>query len=164
MYQKGDFVNYSAYGICEIADIRVMDFQTKTGAQKYYVLRSISQESAVVYLPVDNPKTKERIRPVLSPQEIDGILRSVKDQRMLWVSDRKQRLAQFQEILSRRDARELLLLASCLYLQSKESEKGLSSGEQDILRRAESLIEQEFAFSLKINPSNIGEYIQEKLQ
>lgn len=163
MYQKGDYVNYSAYGICEIEDIRVMDFQTKAGAQNYYVLKPISQEGAVIYLPVDHPKTRERIRPILSPEEIDEILRSVKDQQMLWIDDRKQRLAQFQNILSRRDQRELLLLASCLYRKSVENGKGLSSGDQEILRKAESLIEQEFAFALKINKNNIGEYIREKL-
>ena len=41
--------------------------------------------------------------------------------------------------------------------------KGLSSGERDLLKKVEGIIEQEFSFSLQISACNIGEYIRQKL-
>ena len=54
-----------------------------------------------------------------------------------------------------------MLLASCLHRQLIA--KGLSTGDREILRKVESIIEQEFSFSLQISASSIGEYIREKL-
>ena len=93
MYQKDDYVNYGAHGICRIEDIRMMDFQTGGGMQKYYVIRPLNQESATFYLPTDNPKIQERMRPVLTQSEIDDIILSVKNKQMPWIHDRKVRLA-----------------------------------------------------------------------
>lgn len=161
MYQKNDYVNYGAHGICRIEDIRMMDFRTGGGMQNYYVIRPLNQESATFYLPADNPKIRERMRPILSQTEIDRIIDSVKNKQMPWIHDRKVRLAQFQKILSGRDERELLLLASCLH--QRLMEKGLSPSEHDTLHTVEGIIEQEFSFSLDISAHSIGEYIRERL-
>lgn len=161
MYQKDDYVNYGAHGICRIEDIRVMDFRTGSGAQEYYILKPIPPDSATIYLPADSPKIRERMRPIPSQGEIDEIIASVKDARIPWPTDRKQRTAQFQEIISRRDERELLLLASCLH--QRLTDKGLSAGDRDTLRKVERIIEQEFSFSLQISACNIGEYIRQRL-
>lgn len=161
MYQKDDYVNYSAHGICRIEDIRVMDFRTGSGAQQYYILKPIPPDSATIYLPVDSPKIRERMRPIPSQGEIDEIIASVKDAQLPWPMDRKQRTAQFQEIISRRDERELLLLASCLY--QRLTDRGLSASDRDTLRKVERIIEQEFSFSLQISACNIGEYIRQRL-
>lgn len=164
MLNKGDYVNYAAQGICQIEDIRTMKFSPQSGRQMYYQLRPLEQDHTQVYVPVENEKLVERMRAILSPTEIDQTILSVKHQAMPWISERKQRSAQFQEILARRDERELLLLVSCLYLKSKETSKGLSDTDAQVLRRAEGIIQREFAFSLGITPQNVGRYIREKLE
>ena len=103
------------------------------------------------------------MRPILSPGEIDSIILSVKTQHPKWIDDRKERKARFQEILSRRDERELLLLILCLYFRAKENPKGISASEAAVLKKAEAVIEQEFSFSLKISKQKIGSYIRTKL-
>ncbi len=101
------------------------------------------------------------MKPILSKEEIDEIIRNVKDEGLPWICDRKARLAEFQRILSRRDERELLLLASCLHQQLLE--KGLSASEHEMLRKVGGIIKQKFAFALDISRNEIGKYIQEKL-
>ena len=160
MYQKGDYINYGGHGVCRIEDITSMNFGGGAG-KSYYVIQPIAPGSATIYFPVDSPKAVERMRPLLSKEEIDAIILSVKDEQMTWIADRKQRTAQFQQILSRRDERELLLLASCLH--QRQMEKPLPSSEMDMLRRVEHIIEQEFAFTLDLHAQQIGEYIREKL-
>lgn len=159
MYGKGDYISYSGHGVCRIADVRGMDFGN--GEQEYLVIEPIASGSATIYLPSGNQNVQTRICPVLTREEIDVIISSVKNDRMSWIADRKQRMYQFQQILSRRDTRELLLLASCLH--KRKSEKGLPSSELEILHKAESMIEQEFSFTLKISRGEIGQYIRDRL-
>lgn len=161
---KGDYVNYSTQGICKIEDMRSIQFGADPRPRNYYILRPVHQGNAEVFVPADNPKLMERMRPILSAQEIDAAICSVRNQQMDWISDRKERTAQFQEILSRRDEKELLLLVSCLYLHSKESPRGLSPTDTQTLKRAETIIAQEFSFSLGIQMEDIGNYIRSRLE
>ena len=158
-----DYVNYKTRGVCKIEDLRPMKFDPDSREREYYILRPVHQESSQIFVPADNQTLIDQMRPVLSPEEIDRIILSVKDQSLTWEKDRKARSARFQEILSRRDERELLMLISCLYLKSKETANRLSSTDTQILKKAELIIEQEFAFSLKISMQSVGIYIRKKL-
>ncbi len=163
MYRKGDYVNYSTQGICEIEDIQLIKFNSDSLARKYYILKPIHQKNACIYVPVDNQNLIDHMRPVLSSDEIDKVILSTKNHKIPWTKDRKQRTSEFQAILSRRDEKELLQLASCLYWKSKNDAKGLCSSDSQILKKAETIIAQEFSFSLNINPQDIGTYIRQKL-
>ena len=125
------------------------------------MIAPIDSGSATIYLPACNPKLSPRMRPVLTREEIDSILSDVKNDRMPWIPDRKQRTLRFRQILSRRDTRELLLLADCLDRQKMG--KGLSTGELEILHRVEGMVEQEFSFALNISRGEIGQYIRDRL-
>lgn len=159
MYGKGDYISYSGHGVCRIADVRGMDFGS--GEQEYLVIEPIASGSATIYLPSGNQNVQTRMRPVLTQEEIDAIISSVKNDQMPWTADRKQRMYQFQQILSRRDTRELLLLASCLH--KRKTEKGLPASEIEILHKVEGMVEQEFSFALHISRAEIGQYIRDRL-
>lgn len=159
MYRKGDYISYSGHGVCRIGDIRKMNFGN--GEQEYLVIEPIASGSATIYLPAENPKAQTRMRPVLTREEIDSIIFSVRNDQMPWILDRKARMALFQQILSRRDTRELLLLASCLH--KRKIEAGLPTSEMDILHKVEGMIEQEFSFALNISRAEIGQYIRDRL-
>lgn len=159
MYQKGDYINYGGHGICQIEDIRAMDFKTGSGKRDYYILHPICQDGTVFYLPADSSDT--RSRRLLTREEIDGILTGIRDSQMSWIADRKQRTAQFQQILSRRDIGELVLLAKCLHLQQRE--RPLPTAERETLHQIEHMIEQEFSIVLGLPPTEVGAYIQSKM-
>ena len=161
MYQKGEYISYSGHGVCQISDIRAMDFGTGSGQQDYYVIEPISAGNATIYLPCGNPKVRSRMRPVLTKEEIDAIISSVRDDQIPWTNDRKVRTARFQQILSMRDTRELLMLASCLH--KRKTEKGLPASELEMLHKTEGMIEQEFSFALNVRREEIGQYIRDRL-
>ena len=83
MYQKGDYINYSGQGICQVTDIRSMDFRTGAGARNYYILSPIDQEGTVFYLPEEGSDT--RSRKLLTREEIDGILAGIRNAQMPWI-------------------------------------------------------------------------------
>lgn len=163
MLRVNDYVNYSTHGICKVEAVAEMKLGSKIEKREYYILSPVFRQDSKLYVPTDNQTLLQRMRPLLSEQEIDQIILSAKDQSMSWIADHKERKLRFGEIFSRRDERELLLLISCLYLQSQNSKKGLTAYDAQILKKAESVIEQEFAFSLHISPKNVRNYIQKKL-
>lgn len=160
---KNSYVNYSSQGICEIEDICPMKFSFDSCERDYYILQPIHQNNARIFVPAENQKLVEQMRPVLSAEEIDRIILDAKDHSIPWISDRKQRAVKFQSILSRRDECELLQLATCLYLKSRDGAKGFCSSDGQILKKVEVIIAQEFAFSLNTDTQEVGAYIREKL-
>ena len=60
---KHDFVNYGAYGVCQVEDIRPIRFGPDTPRREYYVLKPISQDGASIFVPADNQKLMSRMRP-----------------------------------------------------------------------------------------------------
>ena len=159
MYQKGDYINYGGHGICQIDDIRAMDFKTGAGKRDYYILHPVCQDGTVFYLPADG--SAARSRRLLTREEIDGILSGLRDTQMPWITDRKQRTERFHQILSRRDTGELVLLARCLHLQQRE--RPLPTAERETLHQVEHMIEQEFSFVLGLPPAEVGAYIQSRM-
>lgn len=163
MHRANEYVSYGTQGICQIEAIRSIRFEGYSDAREYYVLHPIAQAQSSIFVPVNNPRLTGRMRPVLSPEDIDQVLSDIKGQRLAWIKDRKQRTELFHRILTERKPEELLLLAACLYRHAQEEPKGLSSSDAQALKTAEATIEQEFAFSLQLGPQTVGEYIREKL-
>ena len=89
---KNDNVHYGAYGVCQVEDLRSIRFGPDTPRREYYVLRPVDQDGACIYVPTDNPTLTGRMRPVLSRGEVDRLLASVREERLPWVEDRRQRL------------------------------------------------------------------------
>ena len=163
MHCPNEYISYGTQGICQVEGIRSIRFEGCMEAREYYVLHPIGQIQSRIFVPVDNPRLTDRMRPVLSPDEIDQILFHAKEHHLAWVQDRKQRAELFHKILTERKPEALLLLAGCLYQHAQEEPKGLSSSDAQALKTAEAIIEQEFAFSLHLGPQTVGEYIREKL-
>lgn len=92
-----------------------MKFDAWPESRSCYILRPVYDEHSCIFVPADNRKLTKLMRPVLSAEEIDTIILSVKDKNLLWIDDRKKRTARFQDILLKRDEKELLLLpAVCI--------------------------------------------------
>lgn len=163
MPHAGDHINYGVHGICVVEDIRPIKFKSDSCERDYYVLKPVYQENTHIFVPTDSQTLIEQMRPILSSAEIDAVISKVKEKGMPWTSDRKQRREQFRAILSRRDERELLQLASCLYLRAAADAKGLSATDTQILKQVEEIIEREFSFALNISQQDIGAYIRKKL-
>ena len=64
----------------------------------------------------------------------------------------------------RRDERELLVLASSLYLKSMARKEDCRLSTVKRLNETKKIINDEFSFLLKINSGDIGDCIKQKLQ
>lgn len=162
MPEQGQYVNYAAQGICRVEGIQSLRFGDGK-ARDYYLLRSVHQSDSSIYLPIDNPELLAKMRPILTKEEIDRTILSVREDGIRWIEDFRQREEQFSAILARRDERELLLLIGCLLLREVEGTHRLSSGDRQILHQARRIVAEKFSFSLHLPLEQVDTYIKNNL-
>jgi len=164
-FKKNDFVVYGRNGVCLIEDIKNMNFGGDNGT--YYILKPRSSNSSTVYVPVDKESLVSKMRSIITKKQIDAMLSSASDDAMEWNDTKNERHEKFNSIVSSGDSRMLLSLVMCIYLKKQEKEaagKHLSSTDEGILRSAEELIEEEFAFALGCPEDKVTDYIKNKIK
>lgn len=164
-YAINDRIMYLTTGLCHIDDIRDECFG---GAipRKYYVMHAINDSKSVIYVPVDSEKLTAGMHPLLTPDEISGIISSVKDSDVVWIHNNKQRALSYTEKLGGGDRAEILMTIKALYLHKKELEsqkKKFYASDERVLFAASRLISEEFAFVLQMDQKDVMPYILEKL-
>lgn len=161
-YQKGDHVRYGTNGVCVIADIETMTSMDRRSVKDYYVLRPVAENGTKIFVPLDNPALLGKMHAILTREEINEAIRQSAADPLPWVGDRNRRSEAFKEILKTAEPFPLLQLCSCIHgrrLQLSQEGKRLSGSDEAILKQAERLVENEFAFSLDIPRSEVAAYI-----
>lgn len=163
MFQIGEVVSYGTTGICTIEDIRCESL-SRAGVKKqeYYVLRPAATPTCITYVPVGNEKLVGKIRRIMTREEIDQMIDSVKGQSLPWIEDTRQRSEAYQRVLSGGISGELLKLISCLYLEKKNRACGgkkFCATDEKILSSAERMVSEEFSYALQIGEKQVAPYI-----
>ena len=161
MYQIGETVLYGTEGVCTIAEVREM----KIGREKasYYVLQPVHREGATIFVPLANETLLAKMRPLLSAAEIDGLLQCVRSDEPVWIEDATVRKEEFRRILTAGDRKELL--GMYLHREALNGKgKRLRTNDEQMLRDAEKLLNDEFALVLNIKPREVPEYIRSRLE
>ena len=161
-YKKGEHVRYGTNGVCVIADIETIPSMDRRSIKDYYVLRPVAESGTKIFVPLANPALLEKMHAILTRTEIDAAIRESALNPLPWLPDRNRRAEQFKEILKAAEPFPLLQLCSCIHarrLQLSEEGKRLSGSDEAILKQAERLVENEFAFSLDIPRTDVAGYI-----
>ena len=161
-YQKGDRVRHGTNGVCVIADIETMTSMDRRSVKDYYVLRPVAESGTKIFVPLDNPALLGKMHAILTREEINEAIRQSAADPLPWVGVRNRRSEAFKEILKTAEPFPLLQLCSCIHgrrLQLSQEGKRLSGSDEAILKQAERLVENEFAFSLDIPRSEVAAYI-----
>lgn len=162
-YRIGEYVVYGTSGVCCVEDIGLRRLSPDIPEEEYYILKPINNSGSTVFVPKANELLLSRMRHVLTKDEIDGIIRSVRGCEMEWIEDRKLRVAEFRGIISKGDRRELILLIRCILSRIRflnENKKKIASSDGDILQLAEKAVGEELSFALGIKMSEIPAYIE----
>ena len=68
MFEIGQVVVYTTYGVCKINDITSMSFSGEN--IDYYVLKPLKEAKTELTVPVDNPITLKRLHKLLTIDEV----------------------------------------------------------------------------------------------
>ncbi len=168
MFQIGEVVAYGATGICIIENICITSLnRSGTNKQEYYVLRPKATPTCLTYVPTSNSKLLEKMRKLMTRQEIDALLDAVKGRDLDWIPDARQRADQYGQILFRGLTEELLLLIQRLYLEKKacsSAGRRFSTADERLLVNAERTLSEEFSYALEIPEKDVPDYIAQRLE
>lgn len=167
MYQKkgcgillniGDNVLCSGRGVYTVTDKILID------NNEYYALSSVYGKDMTLYVPVKD--AGNRIKRLLSKDDIDEIISEISVENMQWIENDKERQSAFKEILVSGDRKKLMLLIKVLFLHQQElkkQNKKLHISDEKAFKDAQGLLHDEIAYALNIDRNNVVEYIAKKI-
>lgn len=164
MFEKDDIVLYGTHGVCRVQGQTAKDF---AGMKKdYYVLQPVFEEASVVYVPADSPKLTAKMHHVATKEEILRGLSAVPKEGEAWIEDEPRRREVFRATLEEGNRRKLIQMVQSLLLhQKKQQAKGrrLHISDEQFLRDAEKIIEDEIAYVLAIKREEVVPFIRQQL-
>ena len=165
MYQIGDHVVYGIHGVCRI----LCEEERKVDRNKvqYFVLEPVDQAGARYYIPTQNQAALNKLRPVLSREELEALLRSEAVREDFWIADENRRKQTYRELIGSGDRGALIRMVGTLHRHRREQmEAGRKFHlcDENFLRDAEKLLNAEFSMVLGIAPGQVGQYILSAMQ
>lgn len=165
MFKKGQYIVYGNSGVCQVEDIVTMNMTGITKDRLFYVLIPSSQKGGKIFTPVDNEKIG--MRPVMTQEEATQLIDGILDIEEFWVSNEKQREAQYKECIKSCDCREWVRIIKTLYLRKAARNaqgKKITSVDQKYLQMAEDFLYSELEIPLGIPKSKMEAYIGKRIQ
>lgn len=164
--QEGSFVSYGVSGVCRVGAMRRMRLSEALPEKLYYELHPARDGGQAVFVPADSEKLCAKMRRVMTKEEVDALLDSVAARRPEWEEDKRVREEKFRQVLANGVSGELVLAVCALYLKKQElaaKRRHLSSNDDRVLKTAECLIEDEIAFAVGIETSEVPAYIRARI-
>lgn len=162
-FKIGEYVLYAKDGVCLVEDIAPLDFSPD---KPYYILKPVNSKGSTVYVPTDSEKLVSKMHRLMNKAEIDDLLLNTRGKVIKWIDSKTERTEYFNEIIAEANRQKLVLLVRCLYLKRSErlsEKKHLCASDESILKTAEKLIREEFAYALSCSEDSVGDYIRAKL-
>ena len=165
MYQKGAYVVYGIQGVCRVVGTEVQRVNRKK--TEYLVLEPIEKGESRFYLPTQNPAVLEKLRPVLTCDEMRQILASPEIRVDCWIPEENHRKQRYRELVSGGDRLMLLQMLCCLYRQKEEQlalGRKFHQCDDNFLRDAERLLCVEVALSMGLSHEEARSYLRQQLK
>ena len=164
MFEVDDFIIYGNHGVCKVENIGTVSLPMVDKNKVYYTLRPIYKNEAVVYAPVENPKSV--MRPVLRKKEADDLIREIPQLDSVWRPNEKDREVQYKAALKSCDCRELIRIIKTLYDRKMDrirDGKKVTVVDERYFRQAEDQLYGELAFAMKMERGQMGDYLVERI-
>ena len=164
MYHVNDRIHYGGSGVCTVQDITTMRFGRTR--EKDYVLKPLHQNASVIYVPVNNEQLVGKMRPVMTRDEVEQLIRDMPEIETVWVDDIQARKATFDQLLRGNNCTDLIKIIKTLYQHKKRRQamgKTLHVSDENYLREAQRLLYDEIAGVMGMNPNEVNAYILERV-
>lgn len=135
MFEVGGYVTYRAEGVCVIRDIRQERFGE--AVETYYVLSPLNDPRSTIFVPLQNQRLLDRMKPLLSPEDLVAMAKETAGERIPWQGDSRARNTVWREILSEGDTRQLMVMLHTIRAhEAEETEKGVRVTGIDLTAKA----------------------------
>ena len=164
MFAIGDFIVYGNHGVCKVENIGTVSLAMADKNKVYYTLHPVYKNDAVVYAPVENPKSV--IRPVLSRQDADELIEEIPSLESAWIGNEKEREMQYKAALRSCDCKELIRIIKTLYHRKMDrikDGKKVTVVDERYFRQAEEQLYGELAFAMSMERNRMVEYLSDRI-
>lgn len=160
MFKIGEFVLYGAEGVCKIVGIEELDLTGETSS--YYRLASENDRTSTIFVPIANSILTERIKPLLSEEEIRALLADTSEVEPIFCDSTNLRKSRYHEIVNSADRKRMLALVRELHAR-RNSIKGtgqrFSITDDHYYKLAQRILFDEFSRVIPISQSEFLDFI-----
>ena len=151
MFQINDVIIYGTQGVCKITgtEEKMISGKKKT----YFVLQPVNDQGSTIFVPADNPLVLNKMRRLLTKDEIRKLICSMQSEDAIWVANENERKELYRSILAKGDHLELIQMIKAIYAHKKEREaegKRLHMSDDRFFKEAEQILYNEFQYVLDI--------------
>ncbi|MBQ1786752.1 MAG: CarD family transcriptional regulator [Turicibacter sp.] len=161
-FKINDYIMYGTTGVCQVMGITEEQFLDDE-ARDYYVLNPVYSNQTTIKIPV---QTQLNARYLHSKDEVADFIKKMPSNELFWIDDERQRHQTFKSMLKKLDCESLIMLINSIYSYKNKivtPSKKVSKQDEEIMKVAEHLLNQEFATILGIEPSEVTDYILEQV-
>ncbi len=154
LMEIGSVVNYATSGVGTVTAVKEITVAGKK--RSYYELSLVLRDATSVMIPIDNEVLVSTMRPLLSREELEGMLSKASTAEFTWNENDAIRQKEFQDILKNGHQSDVFALYSKLCAVRKElREKGrhLKNSDNVLLATAEKLILGEICYTFSLSRS-----------
>lgn len=158
-FKKGDVIMHSKAGVCKVIAIE-KNVDTSNPRARYYKLESVYTKGTTILSPVGSDKVL--LRPLYTKEVLTDLVKKIPHTQGEWEEDQKLRKAESEKAIASGDIEQLLELVSTLYrkrTERKEAGKQLNIADQQSLKYATGLINEEFAYVFDVKLDDVEEFI-----
>lgn len=165
MYQTGALLVYGIHGVC-----RVLEEEQRTVDRKkvtYLVMEPLGQPGARFLVPTHNATAMGKLRPLLTREELDALLRAPELRQDRWIPDEGKRRQCYRELIGSGDRERLLGMLCSVYRHKKAQTaagKKCHMCDDDFLREAEKLLAGEIAAVMGVEQAEARRYLLDMLK
>ena len=160
MFNVDDIVTYGINGVCKIVTIEEKNLM---GTKKnYLVLKPLKGDKSTFYVPVDNENLLSKMRKLLSEDEINQLIDSMPNEKILWINNERERKERYRQIIADGNHLELIRMIKAIHLEKKDREekgKKLHISDERFLKEAEKILYDEFQYVLNLSEKDVMSYI-----
>jgi CarD family transcriptional regulator len=163
MFKVNEYVVYSSMGVYKIVDI-IKDKDIDNNEIEYYVLQPAFNNNLTIKTPVNNPKVS--MRGVIKKEDVLSLIASMPETETVWIDDKRERSEDFKAALKSGESMEWARLIKTLYLEKQEKSdlgKKLWKVDEDVMKSAEKILNEEFAVALNIAPEEVPAFINDHI-
>ncbi len=160
-----DIVVYGTNGVCKITEIEEKNLM---GTNKtFLVLKPLDDDRSTYYIPTDNKNQLDRLRKILTKDEINKLIDSMAGEKVLWIENERERKECYSKIIAEGNHSDLIRIIKAIFLKKKEREgtgKKLHISDERFLRDAEKVLYGEFRYVLELSEQDLMSYIFARIE
>ncbi|MCF0229486.1 MAG: CarD family transcriptional regulator [Parasporobacterium sp.] len=160
MFEIGDLIIYGNTGVCRVVHIGKPELAGVHDGRDYYTLSPYYAEKSVIFTPCDNDRVI--MRPVISRDEADELIREITSVELLTISDEKKREECYKEAIRSCIPQKCVSVIKTIYVRKQqriaEGKKATASDEK-YFQMAEEKLYGELAVVLELEMNKVRDYI-----